>query len=221
MANNKLLILGATSDTGRLIVRRALELGWRVTVYGRRTLSEHAENPDIRTVEGALDDEAQLRTAIHGQDVIISVIGPSTPSAPAGIFVPAYKLILSLMKREKVRRILALSTFSVHDARDRPSLVRWLLTTVVWAIAHAAWQAVVGVGEVFDAEDGGDLDWTLFRVGLLGDAGIPRGRVVEGYVADGTLGHYVRRADIAEWTLAQAEKDPPEHVRAKPGISSV
>ncbi|XDG01038.1 hypothetical protein ABKA04_000653 [Annulohypoxylon sp. FPYF3050] len=218
MANGKLLVLGATGETGKVLVKRALELGWRVTVYGRRTLPEHAENPDIKSVEGALDNEQQLRTAIRGQDVIISVAGPSGMRAETSVFVPAYKLILSIMKSEGVKRIIALSTFSVKDPKDKPSLFIWFLTTVLWAVAHGIWRTIVDIGEVFDT-DGGDLDWTLFRVGFLGDG--PRGRVVDGYVADGKLGSSIERADIAEWTLTQAEKSPPEHVRQKPGISSI
>ncbi|KAI1213749.1 NmrA family protein [Annulohypoxylon truncatum] len=218
MANGKLLVLGATGETGQVVVKRALELGWRVTIYGRRTLPEHAENPDIQSVEGALDNEQQLRTAIRGQDAIISVVGPSGMRAQTAVFVPAYKLILSIMKEEGVRRIIALSTFSVKDPNDKPSVFIWFLTTVLWAVAHNIWKSIVDVGEVFD-KYGGDIDWTLFRVGFLGNG--PRGKVVDGYVADGTLGASVERADIAEWALTQAEKSPPEYVRAKPGISSI
>ncbi|KAI1454026.1 NmrA family protein [Annulohypoxylon moriforme] len=217
MANGKLLVLGATGETGQVVVKRAVELGWRVTVYGRRTLPEHAENPDIKSVEGALDDEQQLRTAIRGQDVIISVVGPSGMRAETAVFVPAYKKILSIMKEEGVKRIIALSTFSVKDPKDKPSLYMWFLTTVLWAVAHKIWRTIVDIGEVFDTY-GGDLDWTLFRVGFLSNG--PRGRVIDGYVADGKLGAAIERADIAEWALTQAEKSPPEHVRQKPGISS-
>ncbi|KAI0882020.1 NmrA family protein [Annulohypoxylon maeteangense] len=218
MANGKLLVLGATGETGQVLVKRALELGWRVTIYGRRTLPEHAQNADIKSVEGTLDNEEQLRTAIRGQDVIISVVGPSGMRAETAVFVPAYKLILSIMKDEGVKRIIALSTFSVKDPKDKPSLYIWFLTTVLWAIAHKIWKTIVDIGEVFDTY-GGDLDWTLFRVGFLGNG--PRGRVVDGYVADGKLGASIERADIAEWALTQAEKSPPEHVRQKPGISSL
>ncbi|KAI3317346.1 NmrA family protein [Xylariaceae sp. AK1471] len=218
MANGQLLVLGATSETGKLIVSRALELGWRVTVYSRRTLPEHDQNPDIKTIEGALDDEKHMRNAIYGQDAVISVLGPSGLRSPTEVFVPAYKLILAIMKSEGVHRIIALSTFSARDPGDSFNLVMWLLTTVLWALSYRTWKTVVDIARVFDAE-GGDIDWTLFRVGFLNDG--PKGRIVEGHVSDGKLGHAISRASIAEWTLSQAEKSPPEHVHAKPGISSV
>lgn len=48
MPGSKLLILGATGPTGQAIVQRAIELGWQVTVYGRRTIPEHKENANIK-----------------------------------------------------------------------------------------------------------------------------------------------------------------------------
>ncbi|ETS79657.1 hypothetical protein PFICI_09510 [Pestalotiopsis fici W106-1] len=219
MARGRLLVLGATGATGQLVVQQALEKGWQVTTYGRRTLPEHANNADITTFEGALDDEPSLCTAISGQDVIISLVGPSGITATATeVFVPAYKLILSTMRREGVKRIIALSTFSVQDPNDQFSLSRWLAVTALWAMANKVWKTVVGVSQVF-GEEGDQIDWTLFRVGFLANG--PPMKVVDGYVGDGTLGLYLRRADIAAWTLSQAEKSQPQFVRQRPGICSV
>jgi hypothetical protein len=217
MAIGKLLVFGATSPLGQLIVQRGLELGWKVTVYGRRTLPQHSENQEIRTFEGALDDEASLRPAITGQDVIISVFGPSDPRAPTDIFVPAYKSIFQIMRSEGVKRIIALTTYSAQDPNDKPSLIRWFLVTMLWLIARKVWQTVQDIAKTFD-EEGHDIDWTLFRVGFLANG--PPGKVVTGYVGDGKVGMKVKRADIAEWTLSQADKSPPEFVHQKPGVSS-
>ncbi|KAI1766424.1 NmrA family protein [Hypoxylon sp. FL1150] len=222
MRVGKLLVFGATSATGQLIVRRALEMGWQVTVCGRRTLPEHSANGDIKTFEGPIDDEVTLRDAISGQDVIISVLGPSSPftktKSKSDVFVPAYKKILTTMRNEGVRRIIALSTFGVRDPLDKFSLLHWLLATTLWAAAHKVWKTVNDVSKVFD-EEGDDIDWTLFRVGFLANG--PRLRPIHGYVGDGTLGMYLRRADIAEWTLSQANKSPPEFVHGRPGICSI
>ncbi|KAK6832900.1 hypothetical protein PG987_007594 [Apiospora arundinis] len=219
MSIGKLLVLGASGPTEKLIVKRALELGWSVTVYGRRTLPEHAGNADVRTVQGQLDDEENLLPAISGQDVIISVLGPSIPPNNLDVFVPAYQLILKTIRSLGVKRIIALSTYSVVDPRDKPNFLRWAITTALWALAHEIWKTVVDIAAFFDAEGGDDIDWTLFRVGYLANG--PPMKVIEGYVGDGTVGMYLRRADIAEWTLAQASKDRPSFVHEKPGLSSI
>ncbi|KAH6645357.1 hypothetical protein BKA67DRAFT_696438 [Truncatella angustata] len=198
MDGRKLLVLGATSPTGQLVVERALELKWQATVCRRRTLPEHAANAQIKTIEGALDNKSGLRATISGQDVIISVFGPSKPGAPTNIFVPAYELILSTMKSE-------------------PNFLRWFLVTALWATAHKVWKTIIDISKVFD-EQGKDVEWTLFRVGFLANG--PPMKAVNGYVGDGTVGMYLRRADIAVWTLSQAEKSAPQWVRQHPGISS-
>ncbi|KAI0180412.1 NmrA family protein [Hypoxylon sp. FL1284] len=221
MGIGKVVIFGATSPTGQAVVQRALELGWKVTVHGRRKLPEHAANADITTFESPLDDEPTLRAAIAGQDVVISLLGPSTrhPYADASGLAAGYRHIFSAMRASGVRRILALSTYSVYDAgRDRRSAARWALVATVRVAAGGARRAVLDVARAFD-DDAAGLDWTLFRVGFLADG--PRMRAVDGYVGDGTLGMYVRRADVAEWALRQAEREAPEHVREKPGICSL
>lgn len=133
------------------------------------------------------------------------------------MFVPAYQGIFRVMRAQAVRRIIAVSTFSVHDPKDRFNFMRWLLTTMVWAMAHGSWKAIIDVARTFDTE-AGDLDWTLVRVGLLTKG--PAGRAVDGYVGDGKISMSLRRTDLAEWTLTQAAKSPPEHVREKPGLAS-
>ncbi|KAI0389235.1 NmrA family protein [Xylariaceae sp. FL0594] len=269
MPKGNLLVLGATSATGKLIVDRALGQGWKVTIYGRRTLPEHEANPDIKTIQGPLTSSPLLRTAIASQDAIISVIGPSsaTPSfsfsffsssssspqttnsenSPA-IFPQAYALILSLMRECGVRRIVALSTYSVRvpppspsptpkpqaqtqeerervvkQQHDRFHPLMSLLTTLLWLLAYRTWKAVVDVGAVFDQfQSPHDLDWTLFRVGFLTNG--PARGVVEGFLGDGRLGVSIRREDIASWTLEQVGgrdgNNNNRWLRMKPGISS-
>lgn len=122
------------------------------------------------------------------------------------------------MRDVGVKRIIALSTFSAEDPKDKFNLLRWVLVTALWAMAHKVWKAIVDIAAVFD-EHGQDIDWTLFRVGFLADG--PPLKVVDGYIGDGTLGMYLRRADIAEWTLSQAAASPVTFVREKPGICSL
>jgi hypothetical protein len=122
------------------------------------------------------------------------------------------------MREVGVKRIITLSTFSVDDPKDKFNLIRWVLVTALWAMAHKVWKAVIDIANVFE-EHGRDIDWTLFRVGFLANG--PPLKVVDGYLGDGTLGMYLRRADIAEWALLQAVAFPATFVREKPGICSV
>ncbi|PYH75694.1 hypothetical protein BO82DRAFT_437210 [Aspergillus uvarum CBS 121591] len=217
-----LLVFGASCPTGQQIVAEALRTGWKVTIYGRRTLPIHAQNAGLhlqrdQTLEGTLQDEAQLRRAIQGQTVIVSVLGPSGMTIKDTPFPDFYRRIFRLMREAHVSRILALSIFSVPHPRDRYSLPCSLLVGMLRVLGHSAWRNFIEVARAFD-EDAEDLEWKLFRVGFLKDQG--PGWVVEGYVGDGALGLGVNRCDVARWVVEQAALDQAEHVRDKPGISS-
>lgn len=134
------------------------------------------------------------------------------------MLVSAYKLILRTMKNEGVSRILALSTFSVYDPKDKPSFCRWVLVTLLWVFFHRIWRRVMDVARVIDT-DGEGIDWPLFRVGFLGRG--PGSKVIEGYVGDGKMRNFVERVDIATWMIDQAAMSPPQHVHEKPGICTI
>ncbi|KAJ0419799.1 NAD(P)-binding protein [Aspergillus carlsbadensis] len=212
-----ILIFGASSPTGRLIVQEALSKNWDVKIYGRRTLPEHAENRSITTVEGSLEDVEKLRAVVKGTTVIVSVLGPSGTRIKNTPFPGFYKRVFELMREENVKRIIALSTFSVTHSEDRSSLVCKLLVGMLWLFGNSAWKNLVEVGKTFDEHATG-LEWTLFRVGFLKDQG--PGKIVQGYVGDGKLGMGVSRVDVARWVVGQAGKDEAEYVGDKPGISS-
>lgn len=97
------------------------------------------------------------------------------------------------------RLLKALWTMNNHSVqnptRDRPNLPRWLLVMMVmWAAAPGMWKTIINMSSVFDTERN-EIDWTLFRVGLWTEG--PGSRVVDGYMGDGTVGMYLRCADIA------------------------
>ncbi|KAL6233053.1 hypothetical protein BDW75DRAFT_246814 [Aspergillus navahoensis] len=213
-----ILIFGASSPTGQLIVDEALKKNWKVKIYGRRTLAQHAENPSITAVQGSLEDVAKLRRIMTGTTVIVSVLGPSGTSIKNTPFPSFYRRIFELMREENVKRIIALSTFSVAHPRDRFSFVCRSLVGMLWLFGNSAWKNLIAVGQTFDEHADG-LEWTLFRVGFLKNDG--PGKIVQGYVGDGTLGMGVNRVDVARWVVEQAGREKAQNVGDKPGISSV
>ncbi|KAL2813012.1 NAD(P)-binding protein [Aspergillus granulosus] len=213
-----ILVFGASSPTGQLIVEEALRNSWKVKIYGRRTLAQHASNPAITISEGTLDDIAKLRQIIRGTTVIVSVLGPSGTRVKNTPFPTFYRRVFELMREENVNRILALSTFSVSHPSDRFSFVNTLLVGMLWLFGNSAWRNLIAVAQAFDAHAEG-LEWTLFRVGFLKNDG--PGKVVQGFVGDGKLGIGVNRVDVARWVVEQARMHKAENVGDKPGISSM
>ncbi|KAH7011056.1 hypothetical protein EDB80DRAFT_571256 [Ilyonectria destructans] len=217
--SKKVLILGSTGPTGLLTVRQALEHGHTVTVYARNPSKIPSDISNLPTIiQGELADAERLTKAIKGQDVIVSLLGP-TGSVSGTPYTDAYCLIFSLMKRWKVKRILAMGTLSISDPEDGFSILAFLGVTLIRIIANSTYKDIVSFGKLFDKEATKDgLDWTIFRLGFLGD-GAPQTSKV-GYVAKNGWAMKNQRADVASWLVEEIEKDNSEWIRKRPSIWS-
>jgi uncharacterized protein YbjT (DUF2867 family) len=77
----KILVVGATGGTGRLIVRRALALGYDVAALVRSPEKASALK-GATLIVGDVRDETTLRDALNGRSAVISALGtPASPSA--------------------------------------------------------------------------------------------------------------------------------------------
>ncbi|PGH12095.1 hypothetical protein AJ79_04494 [Helicocarpus griseus UAMH5409] len=215
----KLLILGATGLVGGWTARKALEHGHQLTLYVRdeNRVPDGIKEKNVTIIQGSVEDQASLSMAIQGQDAILSSIGPSGWADVPGQITRGYKLILDLMRQYNVRRILAMGTISTYDPQDKPSFYRSCLYWLIFLIARGAQKEMLGIERAF-REDGDDLDWTLCRVGLLGNSKEDGGVAEAGWVGDGAWSPLTERRDWANWMVQEVEKETPTWVREMPAI---
>ena len=175
-------------------------------------------------IRGNLSDESSFRTAVQDQDAIISTLGPTgisgytSFSAYHAVFPTFYKLLLRLMREHGVRRILAMSTFSLYDPKDKRIVSRAALVWLVWLLAGGAWREFVELGDTFE-KNGEGIDWTMYRVAVITDA--PESVARAGFVGEKGFKLTIRRKDMATWLIEQAETKPPQWIRQAPAISSI
>src|SRR3954452_12208272 len=75
----KILVLGATGGTGRLIVKEAIARGHAVTALVRSP-DKAGDLNGAKLVVGDVRDVGVLREALKGQDAVVSALG--TPASP-------------------------------------------------------------------------------------------------------------------------------------------
>lgn len=80
MEAKKVLVLGATGNSGRRLVALGMERGHQVTAYVRnldklRTQYNGEIPAGLTAIEGDVLDPITLRAAMHGQDVVINAAG--------------------------------------------------------------------------------------------------------------------------------------------------
>lgn len=203
----KLVVLGASGGCGKELVEQAKKRGHEVTAVVRSRAWRAPEG--VRTVTGELTLDL-LREAIRGQDAVLCALGLRLPGlAPwARPEVPdllsrVTPLVVSAMRAEGVRRIVAISAGGVGDSYERmPGVFKAFIRLT--ALRHAYPQ--------LDA-----MERELLASGL--DVCIPRptgltdepatGRVL---VADRIAGRAtIPRADVAAWMLDQIEQPAFEH----------
>ncbi|WP_442678571.1 NAD(P)-dependent oxidoreductase [Sphingomonas sp. ASY06-1R] len=194
-APRRILVLGATGGTGRLIVSKARARGHDVTALVR--------SPDKgQTLEGAKIvvgdalDPGKLKEAVRDQDVVISALGtPVSPIREVTLLSTATRALVHAMQAEQVSRLICITGLGAGDSAGHGGflfdrLIMPLLLRNVYADKNRQ-EAIV-------RESG--LDWTLVRPTVLNDKP-ERGAIRALTDLSEYHGGAIARADVANFVL--------------------
>jgi uncharacterized protein YbjT (DUF2867 family) len=200
----KIVVLGATGLTGRLVVEQALTRGDRVVAYVRNSHGI-AANPGLEIAVGELGDVPALKAAINGTDVVLVCLGTrgKRMEKSVDLMQKSVPSIIKAMKQANVPRLVLLSAYGVADtARTAGLMARVVYKMVVGAIYRDK--------EISEALlPGSGLKWTSVYPVILADG--PSANAVE--VRPMTQVHRVAglpkvsRADVARVMLDAARDD--------------
>lgn len=71
----KIAIFGASGRTGILTVYQALDKGYSVTAFARKSSSVTIQHKNLHIIEGDVQEYKKVKEAVEGQDVVINTIG--------------------------------------------------------------------------------------------------------------------------------------------------
>lgn len=208
----RILVLGATGGTGRLIVAEALRRGLAVRALVRSAAKARGlEGAEI--VIGDARDEAVLRQALQGRDAVVSALGtPVSPFREVRLLSIATRALVGAMKATGVSRLVCITGLGAGDSAGHGGfvldrLIMPLLLRKVYADKDRQEAIVRASG----------LDWVLVRPAVLNDrpargavrvltdlAEFRGGKVARGDVAGFVLdqvggGQWVGRAVVVVW----------------------
>lgn len=208
-------VFGGTGKIGRLVLQRLLDDGHRVTALVRSPDKLDLAHADLQVVVAELSDVDAVDRAVEGADAVISTLGP--PIDPLLTEMPlteGTRTVVAAMHRHGVRRIVALSTVSVPDPRDRPSVLERLVPIGIGVLIPGALREVQGITEVISTSE---LDWTIARIFAPVDN--PSNNTLKaGFLGRDDIGVPMTRVDIADFLVDQLTSD--EFVGAAPAISN-
>ncbi|WP_407157906.1 NAD(P)-dependent oxidoreductase [Bradyrhizobium sp. STM 3557] len=196
-AQPKILVLGATGGTGRLIVSEALARGYDVTALVRSP-EKGSDLKGAKLIVGDARDEQTLREAVKGRDAVVSSLGSSaSPFREVTLLSTATRALVSAMKAEQVSRLVCITGIGAGDSAGHggfvfDKLIFPLLLRNVYADKNRQ-EAIIG--------DSG-LDWVVVRPSVLNDK--PGGHTTRALtdLAD-FHGGTISRADVARFVLDQ------------------
>ncbi len=196
----KILILGATGGTGRLIIRDALEKGHSVVALVRsKARASELRGADI--IEGDVCDEGILVRALNGCDAVISSLGTGITFQEVSLLTDATRALVTAMTHTGVRRLVCVSALGVGDSRGHGGFVFDRLFQPL-LLSHAYKDKNRQEATIRDSS----LDWVIVRPARLTNEPA-RGGVKAFTDLEGVNGGKIGRADVAQFVVEQLTTD--------------
>jgi putative NADH-flavin reductase len=200
-APSKILVLGATGGTGRLIVEQALARGHHITALVRSP--EKASGlKGARLVVGDVSDEKVVREALKGQDAVVSALGtPASPFREVTLLSTATRALVHAMTAVHVSRLVCITGMGAGDSAGHGG---FLFDNVIFPLLLKKVYADKDRQEAIINNSG--LDWVLVRPSVLNDKpgrGSPRALTD----LSGFHGGTISREDVATFVLDQLHTD--------------
>ncbi|KAF4555455.1 Hypothetical protein D9617_2g054150 [Elsinoe fawcettii] len=213
------LVLGATGPTGLEFCKAALAAGHSLMIFARSPDKLPADIKDsaaVKIIQGELSSTTELAPLLQcGADILVSFAGPTSghQGTPVADF---YSAFLPSLPDAGIHRALILATPSAQDPKDKGGFKWWASVTLIKTLVNAAYQEMVGIGQVVASQPVEKLQWTLFRVGWLNNG--PAKPVNATYTGSGQDSMVISRASIVEWVLREATEK--KFVGQRPYISN-
>jgi uncharacterized protein YbjT (DUF2867 family) len=110
----KVVVFGATGLTGRRIVSRALEEGYRIVAAARHPAAVPIDRPEVKVVSvDVAGSHADLDPLINGAAAALSALG-SRERRPTTVYSTGIRRIVEAMDRQQVRRVICMSSDGIE-----------------------------------------------------------------------------------------------------------
>jgi putative NADH-flavin reductase len=199
----KVLIIGATGATGKILMREALAQGHKVTALARNPSAVASEDPRLRVVEGNALDVSSLEAAVAGQDAVLSALGTRS-ARPTTLFSESTHNLIGAMDKHGVRRLVCITGVGVGDSKGH---VGFLYDRIIRPFV---------VKNIYDDKERqeeaikqSDLDWVIVRPAQLTDE--PAKGEYGVYLKGSYKAKTISRADVAAFMLGQLTDDTYVH----------
>lgn len=107
----RIVILGATGDTGKPLLQQALSAGHIVTAVVRDANKVSTTHPNLTVVAGDIFSSESLQPHFRNKDAVLSVLGFPKEFAKMSTFTESMKAIIAAMRAVQIRRLVTISAW--------------------------------------------------------------------------------------------------------------
>ncbi|XP_032675515.1 flavin reductase (NADPH) [Odontomachus brunneus] len=198
----RIVIFGATGNTGLCVLRLAVEndLEVRAFVRDKTKIPEDLKNK-VESVIGDVTNAGQVAKAITGRDAVVVVLGTRNDLSPTTVLSDGLKNIIDAMKVHNVELVsVCLSAFLFYKPEKVPAIFKDL------NMDHQ---------RMFDIIKGSGLKWVAVLPPHIADA--PKSKYIVTF--DSSPGRAVSKYDLGTF-LIECLKNPEYHQKVC-GIATV
>ena len=197
----KVLVIGASGKTGRLVVDGALAGGHSVValVHDTGALAEHPLPAAAQVAQGDVHDAAAVRQAMEGCEGVIETLGGKKPFLKTDLEASAARVVLSAMKDTGAKRLVVISVLGAGDSGKQSPF--WYEHLFLPTFLHGA----LPDKNAMEAEvKASGVEWVLVRPPILTDDDA-KGSVQ--VLTGDSIAHKITRADLANFLVDQLTSD--------------
>jgi uncharacterized protein YbjT (DUF2867 family) len=129
----RIVVLGATGGTGRLVIEQAVARGHEIVAYVRRP-EVLATSTGLTVVQGELSNIKALQAALDGADAVLCCLG-THEKRNVDLMQKSLPLIIRAMQGARVFRLVLMSAYGVGDTAHSASFIaRFAYKTLVASV---------------------------------------------------------------------------------------
>ncbi|XP_068696321.1 flavin reductase (NADPH)-like [Montipora capricornis] len=198
-----LVVFGATGRTGKEVVRQALEKGHHVTAVVRTPEKLDIKHENLEFVIGDACDLESFAPALEGKDAVLSSLGSfGSIFNPTTFYSESVHVIMEGMKRHRITRLVAVTSWCVQPGPNNDWFVEWILKPL---FLNGVLKNMAVMEKMLEDSDPEEINYTIVRpCHLIEGKRSGNYKFEEGQCNTGTTSK-ITCADVAEFMLKTLE----------------
>lgn len=204
-------VIGGTGKSGKYVVKKLLERGFRVKMLLRNPDQVKFNHPAIEKVKGDARNPADIALLLEDCTAVLSTLGQ--PKGEPPIFSTATKNVLNAMQKLNIKRYIVTTGLSVDTPHDHKNeqvqqATDWMRTNYAPTTADKQVE--------YELLAKCNVDWTLVRLPFIEQTEVAKGIRVS---LEDCPGDHISATDLANFLIEQLENR--EYIGQAPFIVSI